>query len=61
MGTIIAFPAERCSAGNRAAESGGHSGSVIILPVVHVQRHTEHPSDGLEPRTSSPRGRRRKR
>jgi hypothetical protein len=34
--------------------------SVLILPVVRVERHTD-PSDGFEPSTSSPRGKRRKR
>jgi hypothetical protein len=60
MGIVIAFPADRCSAGSGSA--GVHDGdaSVLILPVVRVERHTD-PSDGIEPRTSSPRGKRRKR
>ena len=37
------------------------SGSVIILPVIRIERHGESPSDGLEPTSSSPRGKRRKR
>lgn len=61
MGTIIAFPAERCSAttGLTDAHSGG--GSVIILPVIRIERHSDTPSDGLSPSSSSPRGKRRKR
>lgn len=60
MGIVIAFPADRCSAGSGSA--GAHDGdaSVLILPVVRVERHVD-PSDGLEPSSSSPRGKRRKR
>ena len=60
MGTIIAFPAERCSAApdwpTRAARA-----RVIILPVIRIERYGDSPSDGLEPTSSSPRGKRRKR
>lgn len=59
MGTIITFPAERCSAVTSA--QGHDGGSVIILPVIRVERHGEAPSDTFEPSTSSPRGKRRKR
>jgi hypothetical protein len=57
MGTVITFPAERCSAGTSL--QGHDGGSVIILPVIRVERHGEAPSDTFEP--SSPRGKRRKR
>jgi hypothetical protein len=60
MGTVITFPAERCSVGTALTE-GHDGGSVIILPVVRVQRYDEAPSDGFEPSSSSPRGKRRKR
>jgi hypothetical protein len=60
MGIVIAFPAERCSAGSGSASGHDDGGSVLILPVVRVERHAD-PSDGLEPSTSSPRGKRRKR
>jgi hypothetical protein len=59
MGTVIAFPAERCSVGTAPEAHDG--GSVIILPVIRVERHGEQPSDSFEPGTSSPRGKRRKR
>jgi hypothetical protein len=62
MGTLITFPAERCSAPTGLLQ--GHDGansSVIILPVVRVERHGDHPSDGLAPNSSSPSGKRRKR
>jgi hypothetical protein len=59
MGTVIAFPSERCSAGTSPE---GHDGaSVIILPVIRIERFNETPSDHFEPNSSSPRGKRRKR
>jgi len=63
MENVIAFPAERCSVGT--VQEGRDAASVIILPVIRVERHHEAsgeaPSDTFEPSTSSPRGKRRKR
>jgi hypothetical protein len=59
MGTVITFPAERCSVGT--SPEGRDGASVIILPVIRVERHDDSPSDSFEPSTSSPRGKRRKR
>ena len=59
MGIVIAFPADRCSAGNGLVNAHD-SGSVLILPVVRIERHSDV-SDGFEPTSSSPRGKRRKR
>jgi hypothetical protein len=59
MGIVISFPTERCSVG--PSLQGNDRGSVIILPVIRVERHVETPSDSFEPSTSSPRGKRRKR
>ena len=62
MENVIAFPAERCSVGT--VQEGRDAASVIILPVIRVERHQasgEAPSDTFEPSTSSPRGKRRKR
>ena len=61
MGIVIAFPADRCSVGTGLIESRDGAGSVIILPVIRVERHDGNPTDGLEPNSSSPRGKRRKR
>lgn len=59
MGIVINFPSERRSAG---VSLEGHDGaSVIILPVIRVERIDETSSDHLEPNSSSPRGKRRKR
>ena len=60
MGIVIAFPAERCTAGSGAIDAREDSGSVIILPVIRIERSDDNPS-GLEPSSSSPRGKRRKR
>ena len=60
MGIVIAFPADRCSVGSGLIEARDDSGSVIILPVIRVERQGDN-SDGLEPTSSSPRGKRRKR
>ena len=60
MGTVIAFPAERCSIGTGAPDASADRGSIIILPVIRIERQGD-PSDGLEPSTSSRRGKRRKR
>jgi hypothetical protein len=59
MGNVITFPAERCSVGTSLAEHDG--ASVIVLPVIRIERYGDAPSDSFEPGTSSPRGKRRKR
>ena len=61
MGIVIAFPAERCSVGSGLIEARDDSGSVIILPVIRVERQGDNPTDGLAPNSSSPRSKRRKR
>ena len=58
MGTVITFPAERCSIGTSPAE---RDASIIILPVIRIERYDGQPRDSSEPSTSSPRGKRRKR
>jgi hypothetical protein len=58
MGIVIAFPAEKCTAGSGLIEAHAKSGSVIILPVIRIERQGDSPS---EPTSSSPRGKRRKR
>jgi len=58
MGIVIAFPAEKCTAGSGLIEAREERGSVIILPVIRIERPSDNPS---EPTSSSPRGKRRKR
>jgi len=58
MGIVIDFPA-----GQRLAQDGrrgdaGEPGTVVILPVVRVERAPDTPLDGVE---SGPRGSGRKR
>jgi len=59
MGTVITFPSERRSVGVSPEDHDG--ASVIILPVIRIERIDETSSDHLEPNSSSPRGKRRKR
>ena len=60
MGIVIAFPAERCAAATGLSDTRDDGGSVIILPVIRIERQGENPT-GVEPSSSSPRGKRRKR
>ncbi len=60
MGIVITFPAEKCTAASGLIGAGDDSGSIIILPVIRIERQDDSPS-GLEPTSSSPRGKRRKR
>jgi hypothetical protein len=60
MGTIISYPTPE-----RRRRSGGHnsgSATVIILPVIRIERHLDQPTGGFEPEmNASPRRRRRRR
>jgi hypothetical protein len=62
MGTVIRFPDER--------RVGGYAGSVttplgpasvVILPVVRIERHGEETPGGIAPDAGSASGRRRRR
>jgi hypothetical protein len=46
--------------GGRYVDANSEPASVIILPVVRIERHPDKPSDGLEGGGGAP-GRRRKR
>lgn len=61
MGTVIKFPDE-----GRIVRFGGRDGpeepaTVIILPVIRIERYPDLAADGREPRTSPPAGSRRRR
>ena len=58
MGLVIAFPAERPTRIG-APEFHGHA-SIVILPVIRIERHGEEPT-GLEPNPRSTPGRKRRR
>jgi hypothetical protein len=58
MATVITFPTERCA---RGVSVDGRSGSatIIILPVIRIERH-EEPALQPEPTTATGRKRRRR-
>jgi hypothetical protein len=59
MGTVIKFPDERIGGGERSERGVG--ATIVILPVVRIERGTDGPSGGLEPGASSPGRKRRRR
>jgi len=59
MGIVIKFPDERVAAGDRGDRGVG--ATVVILPVVRIERGTDGPSGGLEPGASTPGRKRRRR
>ena len=62
MGMVIDFPAlERAGRDARLIAGRLESATVIILPVVRIERHPDKPSDGLEGGSANASGRRRKR
>jgi hypothetical protein len=62
MGTVIDFPAGRRSAreGSPAAESA-RSATIIILPVIRIERVGDEPYGGVPAGASAASGRRRRR
>jgi hypothetical protein len=62
MGTIVQFPeGQRPLGGGRYVSANSEPASVIILPVVRIERHPDLPSDGIEGGSGSAPGRRRRR
>ncbi len=62
MGSVISFPAVGHTARSSRSIAGKvESATVIILPVIRIERYEEEPS-GMEPQESNgPRRRRRRR
>jgi len=60
MGIVVAFPEARSSA-REAAEAQAGSATVIILPVVRIERYDEDPTGDVEPASSSSGRKRRRR
>ncbi len=61
MGIIVQFPeGQRPAGGGRYVGANSEPASVIILPVVRVERHPDKPSDGLEGGSSATPGRKRR-
>lgn len=47
MGTIITFPAGRWAYGDGRGRSPDEPATIIILPVVRIDRHGDEPRDGV--------------
>ncbi|MCF8475649.1 MAG: hypothetical protein K9G60_01355 [Pseudolabrys sp.] len=61
MGEVIQFPDESgCGRGGRYIDASSESATVIILPVVRIDRGPDG-SNGFEPDTGNNSGRRRRR
>jgi hypothetical protein len=62
MGIIVQFPeGHRPLAGGRYIDANSEPASVIILPVVRIERNPDGPSDGLDDNSNAAPGRRRRR
>jgi len=60
MGTLIRFPRERCAARATWHARERLEATIIILPVIRIERMPDDPS-GLEPDASATAGRKRRR
>ena len=60
MGIVVAFPEARPVAHDGVERTVG-SATVIILPVVRIERYDEGPSGDIEPSTAAPGRKRRRR
>ena len=61
MGEVIRFPDEAgCARGGKYVDANTEPATVIILPVIRVERNPDG-SNGLEPDTGNTPGRRRRR
>jgi hypothetical protein len=62
MGIIVQFPAgHRPVNGGRYIDANSEPASIIILPVVRIERGPDQPSDGLDGNSNTAPGRRRRR
>jgi len=62
MGIIVQFPeGQRPLGGGRYIDANSEPASVIILPVVRIERQPDQPSDGVDGGSSATPGRRRRR
>lgn len=62
MGIIVEFPAgQRPVGGGRYVDANSEPASVIILPVVRIERHPDNPTDGIDGGPCNTSGRRRRR
>jgi hypothetical protein len=62
MGQIVQFPeGQRPAGGGRYVGANSEPASVIILPVVRIERAPDRPSDGVAGGATATPGRRRRR
>jgi hypothetical protein len=62
MGIIVQFPeGHRPVNGGRYVDANSEPASVIILPVVRIERNPDQPSDGFAGGNATPGRRRRRR
>ena len=62
MGIIVQFPeGHRPLGGGRYVDANSEPASVIILPVVRIERNPDEPSGGLDDGSNAGPGRRRRR
>jgi hypothetical protein len=63
MGTIIEFPADAASRrlGSHMNGAAGGMGTVLILPVIRIEREPDETSGGSGPEEGAAPGRRRRR
>jgi hypothetical protein len=62
MGIIVQFPeGQRPASGGRYVDANSEPASVIILPVVRIERHPDPPTDGLTGGGNATSGGRRRR
>jgi hypothetical protein len=61
MGEVIQFPDEAgCARGGKYVDANSEPATVIILPVIRIERGPDG-SNGLEPNSGNQSGRRRRR
>jgi len=62
MGTLIRFPEmRRAPRGYAPPSATAETGSVVILPVIRIERHSEDEHAMAEPERGAPAGGRRRR
>ena len=60
MGTVVEFPElGRSTRDGRVIGMGGESATVIILPVIRIERYDDEPAEGHASRSQRRRRRRR--
>ena len=60
MGVVIDFPVTQRLSGTGARTDAAVAGTVVILPVIRIERYPDEPSDGMES-SAARAGRKRRR